>query len=105
MQPRSGEAAVEAALVVKGLVSGDQSSASTAEQVVHIGDVTFLLRHGGVWTDTRYDETRMRAETVVFGSERYFALLRQSPELGRFLALGDRVVIVLGTKAVQIVPS
>jgi hypothetical protein len=47
----------------------------------------------------------MRPEKVVFGSERYFALLRQSPELGRFMSLGDHVVIVLGSKALEIVPS
>jgi Ca-activated chloride channel family protein len=103
-QPRSGEAAVERALAEKQLFSADRSSVSVTEQVKHIGDVTFLLRNGA-WTDTRYDETRMRPERVVFGSERYFALLRQSPELGRFMALGDHIVIVLGPKAVEIVPS
>ncbi len=74
------------------------------QQVKHVGDATFILR-GEVWTDTRFDEAVMRAETVAFGSRRYFELLRQYPELGRYLALGDRVIVVLGDKVFRITAS
>jgi hypothetical protein len=47
----------------------------------------------------------MRAEQVVFGSDRYFRLLAQYPELGRYLALGDRVTVVVAGKAYAISPT
>ncbi len=41
----------------------------------------------------------MNAEAISFGSERYFQVLRDNPELGRYLSLGDRVTVVLAGKA------
>jgi Ca-activated chloride channel family protein len=107
-QPRSGAAAVERAVAEKQMAASDQatygSGSPAGGQVKHVGDVTFLLREE-TWTDTRFDASAMSAEKVVFGSARYFELLRRTPELGRFLALGDRVIVLVGKSALEIVPS
>ena len=44
----------------------------------------------------------MQAEAIVFGSDRYFQLLGQYPEIGRYLALGDRVTVMLNGKGYAI---
>ncbi len=59
-----------------------------------VGGKTFYLR-GEVWVDAEFKEEARLAETVLeFGSEEYFALARREPQLARFFALGERVVVV-----------
>jgi hypothetical protein len=66
-----------------------------------VGDKTFLFS-GNTWLDTAFDASKMQAEAIVFGSDRYFQLLGQDPEIGRYLALGDRVTVILNGKAYAI---
>ncbi len=54
---------------------------------------TFVLQDG-VWTDTRFDASTMTAQTVVFASDDYFALLQAEPALAPYFALGEQVIIV-----------
>jgi Ca-activated chloride channel family protein len=59
------------------------------------GGKTFYLREG-VWTDSEFKTGTALPETVVkFGSDDYFALLKQKPQLASFFSLGERVVVVL----------
>jgi hypothetical protein len=69
----------------------------------YAGDKTFLLTEGA-WVDTAFDAAKMKAEKIKFGSDRYFELLRQQPEIGPYLALGDRVTVVLQGKAYAVTP-
>lgn len=56
---------------------------------------TFYLIDG-VWTDSEFKaETRLPETVVVFGSDEYFALLKQLSKLGSYFSLGERVVVVL----------
>jgi Ca-activated chloride channel homolog len=103
-EARSGAAAVERAVTEKELATSDQAEAPVVAQVKQVGDKTFLLQNE-TWTDTIFDANKMRAEQVVFGSDRYFRLLAQYPEIGRYLALGDRVTVVLAGKAYAISPT
>jgi Ca-activated chloride channel homolog len=49
-----------------------------------------------VWTDSEFKAESALPETVlVFGSDEYFALLKQNPKLGSYFALGERVVVVI----------
>jgi Ca-activated chloride channel family protein len=101
---RSGEQAVERALEEHKLSGQDYAAGPAVEQVKQVGDKAFVL-HEGVWLDTGFDTSKMRAEAVAFGSDRYFQLLTQYPEIGRYLALGDRVTVVLAGKAYAIGPE
>jgi Ca-activated chloride channel family protein len=48
-----------------------------------------------VWTDSEFKPESKLPETVLsFGSEEYFALLRQYPKLGSYFSLAERVVVV-----------
>lgn len=59
-----------------------------------VGDKTFYLREG-VWVDSTFKpEAKLPETALVFGSDEYFALVSREPELARFFALGERVVVV-----------
>ena len=110
-EARSGAGAVERSVTEKELQAADQSfgvAAAPAEaadaQVKQVADKTFVL-HEGVWQDTAFDATAQTAELVAFGGDRYFQLLTQYPEIGRFLALGDRVTVVLAGQAYTVGPE
>jgi hypothetical protein len=48
-----------------------------------------------VWTDSEFKtDSRLPETKVAFGSDEYFALLKQIPKLGSFFSLGERVVVV-----------
>ena len=67
----------------------DQSAA-----VKRAGGKTFYLVDG-VWTDSEFKRESALLETVVkFGSDEYFALLKQNPKLGTYFALAERVLVV-----------
>jgi Ca-activated chloride channel family protein len=103
-EERSGAAAVERAVAEKALADTTQFAAPDAAQIRHVGDKTFVLQ-GGAWTDTRFDATRMRPKQVSFASEAYFRLLRERPELGQYLAIGESVIVVVEGTAYQIAPA
>src|SRR6266540_2550022 len=70
----------------------DKDSPSSAVRTA--GGKTFYLREG-VWTDSELKAGTNLPETVLkFGSDNYFALLRQKPRLAEFFSLGERVVVV-----------
>jgi Ca-activated chloride channel family protein len=98
---RSGATAVERAAVEKELKASEQAAGSTIQQIRQVGDKTFVSQNGA-WLDTVFDASKMRAEPIAFGSARYFQLLSQHPEIGPYLALGDRVTVVLGGVAYAI---
>lgn len=76
----------------------------TSNPMSIVGDKTFI-RINHVWTDTAYDTDAMTTEKVLFLSDEYFALLDEHPELGPYLALGDRVIVVVDGAAYEIVPE
>ena len=98
---RSGEKAVERSVAEQALQASQQAAAPSAQQIRHVGDKTFLLQDGA-WLDTTFDASTMRAEQIVFGSPRYFQLLAQHGEIGPYLALGERVTVVVGSDAYAI---
>ncbi len=99
--PRSGEPAVERAVAEQALKNAERPAEAAAAQVQQVGAKAFV-RQGDRWVDTSFDPERMQAEAILFGSARYFQLLAHYPEIGRYLALGDRLVVVLKGKAYAI---
>ncbi len=66
------------------------------------GGKTFYL-DGDVWTDAEFKADGKLPETVVkFGSDEYFALLKQKAALATFFALGERVVVVLDGRVYRV---
>jgi len=77
-------------------------AANTTGQVQIVGSKTFVLRDG-VWLDTAYDPERITPQPIGFASDAYFDLLAAMPELGQYLAIGPRVLVVVGDRAYEIV--
>lgn len=99
--PASGEREVEKSIAQQEMREADRAAAPEGEQVRAVGDKTFALRDG-VWTDTTYDPKTMTPERIAFGSERYFEIVRERPEWGKYLALGEQVILVWQGKAYHI---
>ncbi|HEU5131183.1 MAG TPA: VWA domain-containing protein, partial [Pyrinomonadaceae bacterium] len=63
---------------------------------------TFYLIDG-VWTDSEFKaEARLPETVLVFGSDEYFALLKQNSKLGSYFSLGERVVVVLDGRVYRV---
>ena len=62
---------------------------------------TFILQ-GEVWTDTTFAPDTMETVKVEFLSDAYFDLLTDHPEMGAYLALGERVIVVVEGVAYEI---
>ena len=104
-QERSGEGAVQRAQTEQELSAGDYAAGpATSDQVRQVGNKAFVLR-GGMWIDTGFDPATMKVEEIAFGSERYFQLMSTRPETGPYLALGDRVTVVIDGQAYAIGPE
>jgi Ca-activated chloride channel family protein len=94
--PTSGAAAVQNSEATGRLRQSEAVSAAPEAQIRVVGERTFL-RNGDVWQETTGGATAPTERTVVpFGSDAYFALLDAHPEAGRYLAVGPRLVLLLG---------
>ncbi|MFZ5469513.1 MAG: VIT domain-containing protein [Myxococcota bacterium] len=86
---------------MKEEVRGPKSS----EPVRVAGGRTYVFRSGG-WIDSEALENPGQQLKVKYLSEAYFALLKARPELKAALALGDRVVVVVGKgKSIVVAPT
>ncbi|MAS34816.1 MAG: hypothetical protein CL610_12470 [Anaerolineaceae bacterium] len=82
----------------------DEAAAEPAESVNPIQTVagkTFILQ-SGVWTDTTFAPDTMETVKIEFLSDAYFDLLTEQPQLGAYLALGERVIVVVDGTAYEI---
>ena len=71
--------------------------------VRNVGLKTFYLRDE-VWTDSEFKTTSSLPETVVkFGSDQYFELLKQKPQLANYFSLGEQVVVVFEGRVYKVV--
>ncbi len=98
----SGEGAVAASEAIGALRDADQDESDALTQVVR--DKVFFYADGA-WVDESF-ELGMDVLEIRTLSDAYFALLRARPALRSYAALGEDVVIVVGSgKAVHISPA
>lgn len=84
----------------------DRKEARVVEEigtVRAIEDKSFVWTAEGLWTDTAYDGKSERTEIEAW-SDDYFALLKRSDLVARYLSVGERVVVILDGTAYEIVP-
>ncbi|HET9478388.1 MAG TPA: VWA domain-containing protein, partial [Pyrinomonadaceae bacterium] len=91
----TGAAAVQQSKRVREQQEAETLKDETRTDAVRrVGGKTFYLVDG-VWTDSEFKaETRLPETALTFGSEEYFAVLKQHPKLADYFSLGERVVIV-----------
>ena len=86
---RASEAMKKHGLNEKEMLAGLKDEAR--RRVKHLEDKTFYLANGTWWDSTVAADTRRTTVSVM--SDEYFALVKRHPKLGRYFALGERVVV------------
>jgi Ca-activated chloride channel family protein len=79
----------------------DGREKSDSESMKRVGDKTFYLRDG-VWVDSEYDKEKMKTQKIEYASDAYFDLIAQQPELSKYLAIGNRVIVCYKGKCYEI---
>ena len=105
--PAVGGRAVEKAVEQAEMEAAEAPAAPAeayAQEVQIVSDRAFVLRDG-VWTDTTFDPTRLDTVKLPFGSDAFFDFLADHPEIGRYLAVGERVIVVVDGVAYETVPA
>ena len=100
LHAKSGADAVAASEELSAYADAENTTRVRSQEVRYVGDRTFFLRHD-YWEDSRFDHS---APTLNYryGSEAYFQLVAQQPQLGRYLALGKNVLIASGNQQFRI---
>jgi len=96
VQMSTGAGAVRQSKVAREQQEADRlkDDDTRTDAVRRVEGKTFYLVNG-VWTDSEFKAVLGLPETtLVFGSDEYFALLKQMPKLGAYFSLGQRVVVV-----------
>lgn len=92
MREDSGARAIAMSKAIQDY-KGRDNVADELATVKHVGKKVFTMVDGR-WIDNSFKKG-MKLNTVKFGSEEYFKLLKEKPELKEFLALGTKVTVVL----------
>jgi Ca-activated chloride channel family protein len=103
----SGMGAVERAAEESKILGADipaELPQSSVDMVRLAGPHTFKFVDG-IWIDTRFDPDRMELMRIPFLSEEYFQLADSNQDIAAALALGERVIVITGEYAYQIVGS
>lgn len=77
-----------------------QVGSKKLSQLTTIGDRTFQ-KVGNALVDSRYDGSQQIIKIKPF-SDAYFKLLDLKPKIGKYLATGDEIIVVVGKVAVRI---
>lgn len=87
-----GKGAVDASTAVRGAKEADSvQSGAQGESMTIVGDRIFIKRDN-VWIDAEHRDDKPTV-FLQYGSDEYFALLAKYPELGKYFALGENVIV------------
>jgi Ca-activated chloride channel family protein len=104
--PVSGEDAVAAAEASGDLAARDVAAPSGEyRDLVTVAGTRTLRWSDGIWVDTAFDPETMTPIAVPFASEDYFALAAADPDIAAALASAERVLVVSGDRAYEIVDA
>jgi Ca-activated chloride channel family protein len=100
----SGSSAVQKAAGQNALAGAETapSLSAASDQVHQIGSRTFVLSDG-VWIDTTFHPDTMKTTKVAFLSDDYFTLTEAHPELAAAFSQGERVIVLSGNTAYEVV--
>lgn len=89
----TGKDAVDTSKQLQEAKEADKLDFNAESNTRKIGEKTFLLKEG-VWTDSLYTK-ELKTKEIQFGSDEYFQLIKKNKMMAKWLALGDKVIIVL----------
>lgn len=96
---QTGSGAVKSAEKTTELKGSDVYDTGS-ESVKSVGAKTFYYREG-VWTDNDY-APGMKSTDIAYGSDAYFQMLKDYPEVGGYFSLGRRVKFCAGGECFNI---
>ena len=89
-----GEAAVAQSKKDRSLKEAARVDSDSTNGLRRVGTKTFYLRDD-VWVDSEFKENSGLPDIkLIFGTDDYYALLKQRPVLASYFALGERVIVV-----------
>ena len=88
---KAGEVAVGISKDVDKLKWQTVTSESVSREIRYLGTKTFYFINQ-VWIDSEYVEGGKTVK-IVYGSDAYFKLLDAKPEIGKYLSLGEKVIV------------
>lgn len=83
--------------------NADNNVGNQSQEIKYIGNNVFYKRDE-FWVDSRFDSL---ATTIVltFGSEEYFSTLAANPELSKFFAVGENVIVNYNNTTYKVQPG
>ena len=87
----TGKGAVDASADLRDLKDAESGRGVQTSEIRQIGKKAFFMRDS-FWTDSEYNEGDPLVD-VQYGSDYYFDLLSAFPEIGRYFALGKKVIV------------
>ena len=74
-----------------------------SKTIRQVDDKTFYVKADGTWVDSTYDKANeARIKQIALWSDAFFALLRAHPELGRYVADSQKLIVCLGKEIYRI---
>ena len=101
MEQSLGKNAIETSkdiIEMKATSTEEKPSLST---VKYVGDKTFYLKDK-VWMDSEYKD-EMKPREIKYLSEEYFELLKQRPGLGKYFAIGNKIIVVFEGECYKVI--
>ena len=97
---QSGEGAVWTSQALQGMKASERITST--EKVKVTGDKTFYWKDSA-WIDSEMEQGKVLPRLrLLFGSEEYFALLRNMPALARYFVLGENITVIYSGKIYEI---
>jgi Ca-activated chloride channel family protein len=90
-ETKEGEVAVGVSKDVDKLKQQTVVSDSVSREIRYFGTKTFYFINQ-VWIDSEYTEGGKTVK-LAYGSDAYFKLLEAKPEIGKYLAMGEKVIL------------
>ena len=95
-ETKDGEVAVGVSKDVQQLKQQNVVSPSVSREIRYLGAKTFYFIDQ-VWLDSEYAAGGQTIK-VAYGSDAYFKLLSAKPELGKYLSLGEKIIVCWNDK-------
>jgi Ca-activated chloride channel family protein len=101
MEKSVGSDAVARSNTIMDLKEGEIAQKPQPDRVKHLGDKTFYFLDG-FWVDSEYSK-EMKIREIKYLSDEYFQILKDKSGLGKYLALGEKLIIVFEGECYKII--
>jgi len=101
MEQSLGKNAIERSKDIVEMKASSIEERPSLSTVKYVGDKTFYLKDK-VWMDSEYKD-EMKPREIKYLSEEYFELLKQRPGLGKYFAIGNKIIVVFEGECYKVI--